>query len=231
VRSSLAALELGSEFGRFGELRLGLAAGSTTTARRIGPASLDSETGRSAIGAFTARLDIDQLDSANFPRFGYAGHAEVFASTPDLGADQRYTRLVADAVGAYSWGRHTIQLAAKGGMPAGSDRLPAYDNMVWGGFLQQSGYARGELTGQRLAFGRAVYTYRALSQRFFEGTYLGFSLEAGHLGGPLVPNGVSGFLKSAAVFFGIDTPVGPIYIGYGKAAGGSSAAYFYLGRP
>jgi len=231
VRSSLAALELGSEFGRFGELRLGLAAGSTNTARRIGPASLDSETGRSSIGAVTARLDIDQLDSANFPRFGYAGHAEVFASTPDLGADQRYTRLVADAVGAYSWGRHTIQLAAKGGMPAGSDRLPAYDNMVWGGFLQQSGYARGELTGQRLAFGRAVYTYRALRQRFFEGTYLGVSLEAGHLGGPLVPGGASGFLKSAAVFFAIDTPVGPVYIGYGKAAGGRSAAYFYLGRP
>ena len=231
VRSRLVGLDLGSEFGRFGELRLGVVRGSTDTTKRIGPESLDPAPGRTAMGALTAHVDIDQLDSANFPRFGYAGRAEVFGSMTQLGAQSRYTRVEADFIGAYSWGRHTIQFAAKGGAPLGSDPLPPYDNFLWGGFLQQSGYARGELTGQRLAFGRAVYTYRALSQRFFEGTYLGLSLEAGHLGGPLVPKGVSGFLKSAAVFFGIDTPVGPVYIGYGRAAGGSSAAYFYLGRP
>ena len=76
-----------------------------------------------------------------------------------------------------------------------------------------------------------MYSYRLQRQRFFEGAYAGFSLEAGRLGDSLVPGGVSGKLESAAVFVAVDTPVGPVYVGYGRAAGGHSAAYFYLGRP
>jgi NTE family protein len=230
VRQRLLGLDVGSEFTRFGEVRVGAVTGSTQTHQQIGPPSLEPSPDRTRIGAFTGRVEFDQLDNANFPRSGLAGRASLFASSPELGADQRYTRWDAEALGAYSWGRHTLQLAARGGAPMGSDRLPAHDQFIWGGFLQQSGYARGELTGQRLAFGRVVYTYQALTQHFL-GTYLGMSLEAGHLGGPLVPGGVSGTLKSASAFIAFDTPVGPVYLGFGRAAGGSSAAYFYLGRP
>jgi len=134
-------------------------------------------------------------------------------------------------MGAASIGPHTLQLAVKEGGRIGSDPIPPYDQFQWGGFLQQSGYARGELTGQRLEFARAVYMYRLQRQRFFEGAYAGFSLEAGRLTGPLVPGSVSGNLRSAAVFVAVDTPVGPVYVGYGRAEGGHGAAYFYLGRP
>jgi NTE family protein len=46
-----------------------------------------------------------------------------------------------------------------------------------------------------------------------------------------VPGSPTGLLKSASVFLGLDTPVGPLYLGYGHAADGNSAAYLYLGRP
>ena len=155
----------------------------------------------------------------------------MFRSTPSLGADFAYTRWEADAIAAASIDRHTLQIALKGGGRIGSDPIPPYDQFQWGGFLQQSGYARGALTGQRLAFARAVYTYRLQRQRFFEGVYAGLSLEAGRLSDPLVPGSVNGNLKSAAVFVAVDTPVGPVYVGYGRAQHGHSAAYFYLGRP
>jgi NTE family protein len=123
------------------------------------------------------------------------------------------------------------ELAARGGMPGDGNPLPAFDQMVWGGFLQQSGFPRGSLTGQRLTFGRMVYYYQLSKQRIFEGAYAGFSLEAGYLGGPLVPGGTAGALRSGALFLGVDTPVGPVYLGYGYARGGRSAMYFYLGKP
>jgi NTE family protein len=231
VRSRDVALDIGSEFTRFGELRFGIMGGSLDTTQQTGPPGLVQPSGRVTQGGYTTRLVFDQLDSANFPRSGYAGRIEGFRSTSALGADASYTRVEGDLIVAASTGPHTVQFSAKGGAPVGSDPIPPYDQFVWGGFLQQSGYPRGALTGQRLAFGRAVYYYKLATQRFFEGAYAGFSLEAGYLGKPLVPGGVEGYLKSAAAFVAIDTPVGPVYLGYGRASGGSSAAYFYLGRP
>jgi NTE family protein len=48
---------------------------------------------------------------------------------------------------------------------------------------------------------------------------------------PLVPGSPAGLLKSAAVFVGVDSPLGPFYLGYGRAADGNQSAYVYLGRP
>ncbi len=89
--------------------------------------------------------------------------------------------------------------------------LTRYDLESWGGFLQQSGYPTGALLGERLLFGRIVYAYRLAQQRIFDEAYAGVSLEAGPMQYPLVPGSPTGLLKSAAVFLGIDTPVGPLY--------------------
>lgn len=40
-----------------------------------------------------------------------------------------------------------------------------------------------------------------------------------------------GALHSNAVFLAADTPVGPVYLGLGRASGGRSALYLYLGMP
>jgi NTE family protein len=100
-----------------------------------------------------------------------------------------------------------------------------------GRFLQQSGYPTGALVGQELSFGRLVYTNRLHHQPLLDGIYVGASLEVGRMAHPLVAGSPTGTLKSAAVFFGVDSPVGPIYLGYGRAADGNSSAYFFLGRP
>ena len=48
---------------------------------------------------------------------------------------------------------------------------------------------------------------------------------------PLVPGSSDGWLKSSALYIGMDTLVGPLYLGYGWAADGNRSAYLYLGRP
>ena len=55
--------------------------------------------------------------------------------------------------------------------------------------------------------------------------------EAGRIGKPLVPGGPEGLLKSGSLFLGVDSPIGPLYLGVGRAADGNSSAYLFLGRP
>src|SRR4029453_5034640 len=148
-----------------------------------------------------------------------------------LGADLPYTKWDADGAAAWSFGAHTFQVGLKAGGKLGSDPLPRYDLFSWGGFLQQSGYPTGAIIPHNLTFGRLLYYNKFFQQQLLEGVYAGFSLEAGKYGAPLVPGSFTGPLKSASVFLGADTPVGPLYVGYGHAADGNSSFYLFLGRP
>ena len=231
IRESEAAVDVGATLGAYAEMRLGYVAGSVHTSLDTGPADLAPPEGRINRGALVARAIVDQLGSANFPTSGYAASLRLFASREALGAASDYTKWDVDALGAWSLRRHTISLAAKGAGALGPDGLPRYDLVQWGGFLQQSGYPIGALLGEHLVFGRLVYTYKLVDQTLFEGLYAGLSLEAGRMNKPLVQGSPTGLLKSTALFFGVDTPLGPLYLGVGKAADGNRSGYLYLGRP
>ena len=155
----------------------------------------------------------------------------MFGSRRALGATDDYTKWTLDGNAAFTTGRHTLNFGGKAGGALGNGDLPRYDLFSWGGFLQQSGYPIGALLGERLTFGRAVYTYKLLEQKFFEGLYAGMSLEAGRMDRPLVPGSPTGWLYSTAAFMGFDTPIGPLYIGFGRAADGNRSGYLFLGRP
>jgi NTE family protein len=64
-----------------------------------------------------------------------------------------------------------------------------------------------------------------------QGLVGGFSLEAGRVDGPLLPNSPSGLLLASSIFVATDSPIGPVYVGLGHARSGSTALYFYLGAP
>ena len=231
IGSGMMGLDIGAQFKRYGELRLGLVRGELRPKLDTGPESLSPGASHVAQGAYTARLVLDQLDSVQFPRSGWRGGAKLFGSDTQLGADQSYTKWDADGSAAYSLGNHTFNLAVKTGGRIGSEPLPRYDQFQWGGFLQQSGYATGQLLGENLTFGRLMYYHRILRGSLLEGAYGGLSLEVGRVGNPLVPGGPEGMLKSACLFVAADSPIGPVYLGYGRAEDGNGSFYFYLGRP
>jgi NTE family protein len=225
-----ANVDIGADLGKYGEARLGYVAGVARASLDTGPPEFEPGSGRVRIGALTARLIVDRLDSANFPRAGSAGSVNVLAARESLGAQDDFTRWDADGVVSWSLGRHTLQPGFKVGGKIGGD-LPTYALFQWGGFLQQSGYPTGALVGERLTFGRVIYTYKLVDTRLLEGFYLGGSLEAGRVDRPLVPGSPTGVLKSVSVFGAVDTPIGPLYLGVGFAADGNRSAYLYLGRP
>jgi NTE family protein len=87
------------------------------------------------------------------------------------------------------------------------------------------------LLGEDLKYARLIYYHRILQGSLLEGVYGGLSLEVGQVGSPLVPGSPDGVLQSACLFFGADSPIGPVYVGYGHAVDGNGSFYLFLGRP
>lgn len=230
-RDSVAGIDVGTVFGRYGEWRVGVERGELDTRLDTGPTSLAPRLTSVARGAVTTRLILDQMDNLRFPRDGWRGGLAVYNATTQLSADQPYTKWDGDASAAFSIDGHTFQISGKVGGTMGANNLPAYDQFQWGGFLQQSGYATGQLLGQGIKFARLMYYNRIMKGTLLEGAYGGISLEAGQVDKPLIVGSPTGLLKSASVFIGMDSPIGPAYLGYGRAMDGNSSFYFYLGKP
>lgn len=231
LTSAQLGLDLGRQLSRYGELRFGILGGQLKPKLDTGPEFLSPGPSQIAQRGFATRLVLDQLDSVDFPRSGWRAGLRLYDSISGLGADDAYTKWDVDGSGAISFGEHSLNLAFKVGGRIGGDPLPRYDQFQWGGFLQQSGYATGQLLGQKLEFARLMYYHRILRGSLLQGAYGGFSLELGRMREPLVPDNSEDWLTSASIFVATDTPIGPMYLGYGHAKVGNNSLYFYLGRP
>ena len=230
ISSYLGLLEAGMNYERFGELRIGLVGGTVKPNLEIGSPALGFGQSRSNTGAVAARIILDQLDSVDFPRDGWRVRAHGYDSKTGLGADLAYTRADAEITVVQSFGEHTFNLQLRGGDKVGSKPLPAFAQFQLGGFLNLSGYAAGQFTGEKYQYGRMMYYRRILKGGVLEGAYGGFSLEAGKVGDSLVPGNSEATQKSASVFAAADTPLGPVYLGFGHSDQGNNSLYFILGR-
>ena len=228
--SAMAGVDLGLNFRRYGQLRLGVLAGKLFPELDTGPRVLAPPESSVDVGGYRARVFLDRLDSVSFPRSGWNGGMNVFSSTSALGGAANYTKWDIDGSAAYSIGNHTLNIAIKAGGALGDNRLPYYDQFQWGGFMQMSGFKTGQLYGESLSFGRAMYYHRIMQGTILEGAYGGFSLEAGRVGTPLVAGSPEGLLTSASIFIAADSPLGPAYLGYGRTTSGFDSFYFYLGK-
>jgi NTE family protein len=231
LRDSFAGIDLGAQFTRYGEVRLGFGYTRTTVKLDTGSPEFLPDPVSSTDSVVRLRAAVDQLDSVTFPRAGYAAELQLLAARASLGGDADYTRAEAAVTYAVSLGEHTFNLAAKYGSRIGSDVLPPTHYFQWGGLLQQSGYPTGALIGEELQFMRATYYHRLARWSLLDGLYGGLSLEAGRVGKPLVPGNEQGTLYSGALVLGLDTPLGPLYLGYGRANHGYDSLYLFLGRP
>lgn len=99
-----AGIDLGSNFSRYGELRLGLLGGILEPSLDTGPRALSPGEPRVKLGALTGGLLLDQLDSAHFPRSGWRVGLNVYDSRSALGADEAFTRWDAEGTLAESFG-------------------------------------------------------------------------------------------------------------------------------
>jgi NTE family protein len=226
----LAAVDAGMNVGRYGELRVGLFGGVTRADLNDGvPVFPDAGTTR--LAGIRARGYVDQLDSATFPKSGYAGGFSVLKGLKALGSEVSYDRWDVNVFVSGTSGPHTGHLGVRASGPFTSGQGANFTSQPWGGFLQQSGFRTGQILTERFVFARASYIYKLRHVPLLEGLYAGLSAEVGDYHRPLVPGNPSGVLYSGAAFLALDSPLGPVYLGYGVGSGSNRSAYFFLGRP
>lgn len=226
---AIERLDIGSQFRSYGELRLGYQRGKLDSEIQSGPGV---ETVKVELGAVRARLTLDRLDNANFPRRGNFGQLELLLSRDGLGATDDYDKLDLDWIQAKSIRRHTL-IARLHYATSLETRLPYYDEFSLGGFLNLSGLRPGALRGNVLGHLTLAY-YNQISTLpgpLGGGIYAGGALEAGNVW--LDPGAIElGELRPAfLVFGGVDTLLGAVYLGYGIADSGDNSFYVFLGRP
>ena len=230
IRLDLATvlLEVGVQFRNVGELRVGAVRGSGSVDLLT---ESDLEPFDFHVGGWLTRFGIDRFDHANFPRHGAVLTTQLFLSRESMGADQDYDKLELFAADASSVGRNTFVTWIDAESNLGSE-IPFYERVELGGFLTLSGLDPGAITGNVGGVLAALY-YRQIAllpQAFGGGIYLGGSIEAGNAWETESEVGFSDLTWAGSAFFGVDTKLGPFYLGYGLAESGDGAFYFFLGR-
>jgi len=230
VHNYEAALDVGRELSNWGEARVGVRRGSGRSRVLIGDRSLGTDD--FSRGGVFARFSYDKLDSLYFPRRGQQFEMQWRGERSGLGSDENFDVFTMSYLIARSFDRHTFIFSTDLGTTA--DALPTPPNFfTLGGFFNLSGLAPGSLSGPHFGIARLLY-YRKIGKG---GTgildlpaYAGVSFEAGNAWLDRQDAGFGNLHKDASLFFGLDTPLGPVYLAAGFDEGGDRAFYLFLGR-
>jgi NTE family protein len=232
-REAEADLDIGRNLDNWGEFRVGLHRTNGLTRVRYGdPALVEEQYNK---GEFFFKFSFDQLDNVHFPRGGETFTFQWDADRTDLGSDVARDRVSADWLVAGSRGRNTLLWWTSAGTTLDgnvrSTALPDFYSL--GGFFNLSGLAPQSLIGPHYAITRAIY-FRKIGrggEGFFEfPAYIGASLELGNTWEQRGEISAGSAHKDASLFFAIDTYLGPVYLGTGYDARGTSGFYLFLGR-
>ena len=222
--SALAAM--GLRLGNSGVARIGGGYQRYRT-RPLISSTVDETASDSAKVAF-ANLRFDTIDDSNFPRRGYVAEAHASSYYYAGGGDPIQSYELA-FLKPMTWDRLTF-LAILNAARSLDDR----GGFSLGGFLSLSGTPVGAITGSQAVMLSNLVYYRIgefLPRTIGRNLYAGFSLEAGNAWVRKSDIDYGEVKKAASVFLGLDSILGPIYLGYGHTFGGKSAVYLFLGRP
>jgi NTE family protein len=220
--------ELGVNFAIYGEARAGVFVGTAEggTEDKAIPDDFDDRE-----GGWRAGVDLDQLDSAEFPRHGWAARGDLRLSREALGADLEYDRASLTTIGAATRGRLTFLTRLEGGTSFKSE-LPIYSDFELGGFTHLSGLEPGRLQGDEYTLG-VLGTYCRIGKigaPLGGNIYLGLLGEVGRTWKLEQKTALEDLRTCVGCFLGAETLLGPIYLGYGLTDGGEDLVYFYLGK-
>jgi len=110
--------------------------------------------------------------------------------------------------------------------------LPFQEIFSLGGVTRLSGYQPDELFGRHTGLASIVYYHQMGHKKksmFGTPLYIGGSIEAGGTWFNRSDISSESLQIAGSVFAGIDSPIGPIYFGYGQAKGGVSSLYLAIG--
>ncbi|MCK8085091.1 patatin-like phospholipase family protein [Vibrio sp. 1CM8B] len=200
--------------------------------------------GYTRIGGFI-NYRLDTLDNFSLPTKGYFVDLEYLVSHDDFengseigdselasGSDTVY-ELSANFMAAKSIEKHTLVAKLDYGIVESKNSVFPIDPKELGGFLNLSGIPRNSMIGQNLAYTSLIYRYKWFENDFglFESPfYVGASIEHG---GVWSNNDLSideaPMYTAGSVFAGVDSPIGPIILAYGRTEDNFDSVYLIVG--
>jgi NTE family protein len=154
--------------------------------------------------------------------------SEWRGSRTGLGSDSDFDQLLFSVVHANTWGRHTLVTTFRYDTTM-SGNPPLNRQFQMGGFLDLSGLSHDQLTGPYAARIGASY-YRRIGDLTLFPAFAGVSVELGNVWATRSEISTKSAILGGSLWAGVQTPVGPVYVGYGHAEAGAGAFYVYLGR-
>jgi len=225
----MGGFDLGVNLKSYLEARVGLRRSVVNAEPEVGGTNLQHFDDVQKSGVL-AQVNFDQLDDHRFPTRGIKAESRLFLSEEGLGADQSYQKadfMLGKATTVNE--RHTFLTLLRGGLSL-DDKTPYYDRFTAGGFLNMSGLGKDQLRGKNTGVGELIYYYKLVdTQGFANKIYVGGSFEAGNVWEDKSNFGED-LIYGGSAFLGLDTMLGPLYIGYGLADGYDGRAFVYLGK-
>ena len=226
VHDTTGELAFGTRIGTLGQAKLGWRETRKSSSVDIG---LPLVQGYSVhYGGWFASVDLDHMDRIYVPRSGWGAAASYFA-TPSQG----FSKLSAQLRGAYPVGDFVLQgRLSYVGSPVG--QLPEYDPAKLGGFQNLSAFARDQLIGDDAGYAglRIERILGTLPLGLRGDMRLGLSFEAARMGIRYTETHLALWQNSIGVYVGGETPIGPVFIGYGYSpSSGYANAYLLIGTP
>ncbi len=182
-------------------------------------------------GAIRLGFIRDTLDEADFPSQGGRTELLLIANRSVLGSEDDGEVVDWAWDHAFNRGAHRLLLGARLHTTWGNPGL--FDAVApLGGFTNLSGYSERELLSSHLGLFRGVY-YRRLgdaAKLFSVPAYVGASVEAGNV----FPTrdrllDLDDLVLAGSLFVGVDSPFGPVFLGYGANDDGESSFYLNFG--
>ena len=211
--------------------RVGIAVfGGKDRARRIIGDSTSFSGGAESFAGLRVSATWDTLDSVSFPTKGLRANAELMSLRPWAGTllDGQVARLSVDW--AHSWDRYHLLLGGRVASALQDDDFFQAQTFL-GGFLNLSGYGERSLVGSQAALARAV-VYRRVgdtTRLFAMPMFIGGSLEAGNTWQRREDVDFGSMVVGGSVFVGFSTPLGPMFLGYGRNEARADSWYLTFG--
>jgi len=219
--------DLGFDFDRFSEFRLGYEAGYFNSSLSIGSSVLPIPSGRTGVSSI--RYSLDMLDSPLVPRTGQIARFRAGWMDAAPGAQQGFP--LSDAyIGVIRpvSKRGSAYVQASGGTTFGSEDT-GIPQFFLGGPGQLSAYGKNELQTNQYWLVRMGYVYELFSLPPIIGnkTYFTFAYE---LGKAYRTPGASRLPNDGSLGLVVETLFGPLFFGGSVGDTGHRRVYFSLGR-
>ena len=223
-------LDLGYDFGTWGEFRLGYFRNYGRAHRKVGDPNFPN--GSWDEGGIASSFIVDQVDNVNLPHEGYFGAAVYDGYRKSLGSTDSYDNLQVGILGVQTIGRWTGLAKGEGGTSLQSDS-PFYGKYSLGGLFRLSGRPQDQLVGDNYALLTLLLYYRLSDTGgiIIKNLSVGVSAEAGNTYLRRAPVTIGSLKTGGSLFVVADTVIGPVFVAYGRSGAHNSAAYIFLNRP